>query len=41
MCVVWNSKSPVYVKNPLEDSPVGSDIITLTGGLVDLEKPFR
>jgi hypothetical protein len=39
---VGSSKSPVYVKNTLEEeSPLSSDIISLTGGLVDLDKPFR
>ena len=40
VCVGY-SKSPVYVKNTLEESPVSTDIISLAGGLVDLEKPFR
>lgn len=35
------SKSPVYVKNTPEDSAVSNDLIKLSNGLVDIEKPFR
>ena len=35
------SKSPVYVKNTLEENAVSNDILKLPNGLLELEKPFK
>jgi len=35
------SKSPVYVKNTIEENAVSNDILKLPNGLLELEKPFK
>lgn len=35
------SKSPVYARNTLEESALSNDIIKLSGGLLELDKPFK
>merc|ERR1711981_1065952 len=35
------SKSPVYARNTLEESALSNDIIKLSGGLHELDKPFK
>jgi len=35
------SKSPVYAKNTLEETALSNDIIKLTNGLLEFEKPFK
>ena len=35
-------KSPIHVKNTIEENAVSNDILKLpNGGLLDLEKPFK
>lgn len=35
------SKGPVYAKNTVEESALSNDIIKLSNGLLELEKPFK
>ena len=35
------SKSPVFVKNTIEENAVSNDILKLPNGLLELEKPFK
>lgn len=35
------TKSPVYAKNTLEETALSNDIIKLTNGLLEFEKPFK
>ena len=35
------SKSPVYARNTLEESALSNDIIKLSNGLLELDKPFK
>jgi len=35
------SKSPVYARNTLEESALSNDIIKLSSGLLELDKPFK
>jgi len=35
------SKTPVYAKQPLEESALSNDIIKLSNGLLEFEKPFK
>merc|ERR1719411_773584 len=35
------SKSPVYARNTLEETALSNDIIKLTNGLLEFEKPFK
>ena len=35
------AKSQVYAKNTLEESALSNDIIKLTNGLLEFEKPFK
>lgn len=35
------SKSPVYAKNTLEETALSNDILKLTNGLLEMDKPFK
>ena len=35
------SKSAIYIRNTIEETAVSNDILKLTNGLLDMEKPYK